>query len=223
MLTSKPRLKLFAREAAKIGIGSLPIIIVTGTFTGAVFAAQMSFAFSEYGLGTTVGAVVSVSICRELGPVLTALMLSGRVGSAMAAEIGTMKVSDQIDALRSMGVNPVEYLVVPRVLACIVATPILSAISIVCGILASQFIAEYLFQVPAVWYDYQTWVNTDLVDIMIGIIKGYLFCGIIAFVSCHQGLNTEGGTEGVGKSTTAAMVISSLLVVVSKSISNSDP
>ena len=189
--------------------------MVTGAFTGAVFAAQMSFAFSEFGLGTMVGAVVSVSTCRELGPVLTALMLSGRVGSAMAAQIGTMKVTDQIDALRCMGVSPVEYLVVPRFLGIMVATPILSAISIICGILASQFIAVFLFTVPSEWYSYQTWINTGLVDIMIGMIKGIFFCGIIVFVSCHEGLKTEEGNEGVGKATTSAVVISSLLVVVS--------
>ena len=215
MVTHRARFRRFAGEAARFGIGSLPVIIVTGAFTGAVFAAQMSFAFSDFGLGTTVGAVVSLSICRELGPVLTALMLVGRVGSSMAAQIGTMKVTDQIDALRCMGVSPVEFLVVPRFQGIMLATPILSAIAIICGIAASHFIAVFLFSVPSEWYGYKTWINTNLVDILIGIIKGFFFCGIIVFVSCHQGLNSGEGTEGVGKATTSAVVIASLLIIVS--------
>ncbi len=214
-LFSRPRLRLVAGQVVSIGLGSQPVIIVTGAFTGAVFAAQMYFAFSGYGLGTTVGAVVSVAICRELGPVLAALMVSGRVGAAMAAQIGTMKVTDQIDALRTMGVDPVEYLVVPRFLGMTLSMPVLLAETIGFGLLASHLLVVHLFHVPEAWYGYQTWLNTNLEDLLIGAIKSLIFGAIIVLVSCDQGFRTRFGTSGVGKATTAAVVSSSLLVVMS--------
>ena len=215
VLTKRPRLKILGEQLVSIGLGSQTVIIVTGAFTGAVFAAQMFFAFNDFGMGTTVGAVTSISICRELGPVLTGLMLSGRVGAAMAALIGTMKVTDQVDALRVMGVHPVEYLVAPRFLGMMISMPILLAEAIGIALLASHIIAVYLFHVPSAWYGHQTWINTNPVDFLIAFIKGTVFGMIIVFVSCHHGFKTKNGTSGVGKATTTAMVSSSLLIVIS--------
>ncbi|MDF1816012.1 MAG: ABC transporter permease, partial [Verrucomicrobiales bacterium] len=214
MISSPPRIKLWLEQAVSIGLQSQLLIVVTGAFTGAVFAAQMYFAFSGYGLGTTVGAVVSISVCRELAPVLTALMISGRVGTAMTAQIGAMKSTQQIDALRCMGVNPVEYLVVPRFAGMLLTAPILNVMAMGCGILASHVIAVSLFRIPSGWYGYQTWLNTNLPDLAIGMIKGLFFGTVVVFVACHQGLKTEGGTDGIGKAIKSSVVATALIVVI---------
>ncbi|MDF1755792.1 MAG: ABC transporter permease [Verrucomicrobiales bacterium] len=212
--TSKPRIKLCCEQAVSIGLQSQLLIIVTGIFTGAVFAAQMYFAFSGYGLGTTVGAVVSITVCRELAPVLTGLMISGRVGTAMVAQIGGMKSSQQVDALKCMGVDPVEYLVVPRLTGMLISSPILNVIAMGCGIISSQYIAVYLFKVPSEWYSYQTWINTNIPDMIIGITKGVFFGVIVVLVACHQGLRTPGGTDGIGKAIKSSVVATALIVVI---------
>src|SRR5436189_1724379 len=143
IFTHKLRWKLFLNQVVEIGLLSQLVVVITGGFTGAVFAAQTFFQFNKIGMGSATGAVVSVSICRELGPVLTALMVAGRVGAAMSAEIGTMKVSEQIDALRALAVYPTDYLVVPRVLAMIISMPLLTAECIGFGIIASCFVAVF--------------------------------------------------------------------------------
>ena len=213
MSTSPPRIKLCCEQAVSIGLHSQLLIIVTGVFTGAVFAVQMYFAFSGYGLGTTVGAVVSITVCRELAPVLTALMISGRVGTAMAAQIGNMKSTQQIDALQCMGVSPVEYLVAPRLIGMLISAPILNTITMGCGLISSHLIAVYLFEVPAEWYGYQTWINTNVSDLSIGIIKGIIFGAITVFVACHQGLKATGGTDGVSTAIKNSVVSTALLIV----------
>src|ERR1700730_15856015 len=141
IFTHKLRWKLFLRQIVEIGLLSQLVVVITGAFTGAVFAAQTFFQFNKIGMGSGTGAVVSVSICRELGPVLTALMVAGRVGAAMSAEIGTMKVTEQIDALRALAVYPTDYLVVPRTLAIMISMPLLVAECIAFGIAAGYFIA----------------------------------------------------------------------------------
>ncbi len=208
------RPKLVGRQLVAVGFGSQVVVIVTGAFTGAVFAAQTYFQFSEYGLGSTVGAVVSIAMSRELGPVLAGLMVSGRVGAAMAAEIGTMKVTEQIDALRAMGIHPVDYLVQPRTIAMMISMPLLIAESIGFGILAAHFITVHGFNVPEAWYAHHVKIHTDLGDIAIGMIKGYVFSILIVLVSCHQGLNASNGAVGVGKATTSAVVYSCLCVLI---------
>lgn len=215
MFQSRPRFKLCVEQVFTMGLSSMLLVVVTGMFTGAVFAAQMYFAVSNFGLKTTVGAFASLTICRELGPVLGGLMISGRVGSAMVAQIGNMKSTQQIDALHCMGVNPIEYLVVPRLTSMLITAPILIAMTMGWGIVASHLIAVYLLDIPSEWYRYQTWVNTDIPDLTIGIIKGVLFGVIIVIVSCHQGLNASGGTNSVSRAIQNAVVTSAIWIVIS--------
>ncbi len=215
LFTCRPRVRLAGRQIVDIGFGSQLVVVVTGAFTGAVFAAQVYFKFSELGLGTATGPVVSLAMCRELGPVLAGIMVSGRVGAAMAAEIGTMKVTEQIDALRSMGISPVDYLVMPRVIGMFVSMPLLVAESVGFGILAGYVMVVHIFGVPAVWFEHQVVSNTTLPDIAIGMIKGFVFGGLIVLISCREGLYANRGAVGVGKATTAAVVISSLAILVS--------
>ncbi len=197
-----------------IGIGSQLVVIVTGAFTGAVFAAQAYYKFSELGLGSATGPVVSIAMCRELGPVLAALMVAGRMGAAMAAEIGTMRVTEQIDALRTMGTDPVDYLVVPRLVAVLVSMPILTAEAIWCGMAAAEFLTVRVFEVPEPWFTAQLVAHTRLEDVATGLIKGTVFGLLIVLISCHRGLNASDGAVGVGRATTQAVVDSSLAILV---------
>jgi phospholipid/cholesterol/gamma-HCH transport system permease protein len=214
LLIGVKRPALIGRQIVSIGFGSQLVVIVTGAFTGAVFAAQTYFKFSEYGLESGVGPVVSIAMCRELGPVLTGLMVAGRVGASMAAEIGTMKVTEQIDALRAMGVHPTDYLVLPRVIGMLLSMPLLIAEATGFGIAASYLVTVVGFKVPFTWYDMQIRAFTNLGDISIGMIKGFVFGGLIVLISCHQGLTAKNGAVGVGKGTTSAVVISSLAMLI---------
>ena len=209
------RLKLVAQQMVSIGYGSQLVVVVTGAFTGAVFAFQSYAKFKEFGIESTVGAIVSVALCRELGPVLAGLMVSGRVGAAMAADIGTMKVTEQIDALRVMGVHPVDYLVLPRFLAMCVSMPLLVAESIAFGLMASYALIVYGFDVPGGWFWQHTVDHTEVLDVGIGMFKGLMFGLIITLISCHQGLMAENGAVGVGLGTTRAVVYSSLAILIS--------
>ncbi len=211
----RPRFNLTGQQIVSVGFGSQLVVIVTGAFTGAVFAAQSYFKFSDLGLATGVGPVVSIAMCRELGPVLTGLMVAGRVGASMAAEIGTMKVTEQVDALRSMSVHPVDYLVMPRVVGTMVSMPLLVAEAIGFGLLAAHVIIVKFFGVPSAWYEAQVLTHTNLEDFAIGMIKGFVFGGLIVLIACHQGLNAKNGAVGVGKATTAAVVHASLAILVS--------
>ena len=215
MFLSPPRVRLTGRQIVAIGFGSQLVVVVTGAFTGAVFAAQTYFKFSELGLGSATGPVVSLAMCRELGPVLAGIMVAGRVGAAMAAEIGTMKVTEQISALRSMSVHPVDYLVLPRVFGMFISMPLLVAECIGFGILAAHLLVVYVFKVPESWFAYQVYIHTTLVDILIGMIKGFVFGGLIVLISCNEGLRATRGAVGVGKGTTAAVVLSSLAILIS--------
>lgn len=214
LFVGQTRAKQIGRQLVAIGFGSQSVVIVTGAFTGAVFAAQTYFSFNDYGMGSSVGAVVSIAMCRELGPVLAGLMVSGRVGASMAAEIGTMKVTEQIDALRAMGVHPVDYLVQPRAIAIMISMPLLVAESTGFGIMAAHIITVYGFHVPEAWYSHHVQAHTDLSDVGIGMVKGFVFGMLIVVISCHQGLNAKNGAVGVGKGTTSAVVISCLSVLI---------
>src|SRR2546422_1374400 len=152
IFTHKLRWKLFLNQIVEIGLLSQLVVVITGGFTGAVFTAQTFFQFNKLGMGSAVGAVVSVSICRELGPVLTALMVTGRVGASMSAEVGTMKVTEQIDALRALAVHPIDYLVVPRTLAMMVAMPLLVAECVGIGIIAGYFVGVFLLELNGTYY-----------------------------------------------------------------------
>jgi len=204
----------FMKQMAEIGWRSQPVIMITGAFTGAVLAAQSLFQFKLFNLETGAGGLVSVAMLRELGPVITAMMLSGRVGSAMAAEIGTMKVTEQVDALRSMAVHPIDYLVTPRFLAMIIAFPLLTAQAAAFGIFASYIVGTYVFGVAPAYWNYHVEDFTDMQDLMVAMLKGFCFGIIIVVISCHQGLNARNGAVGVGRGTTNAMVFSCLAVLI---------
>ncbi len=209
------RLNLVARQIVAIGYGSQVVVIVTGGFTGAVFAFQSYAKFKQFGIESSVGAIVSVALCRELGPVLAGLMVAGRVGAAMAADIGTMKVTEQIDALRVMGVHPVDYLVLPRFLAMLVSMPLLVAECIGFGLLAAHLLVVGTLGVPDGWFWQHTNDHTEVLDVGIGMFKGLVFGILITLISCQQGLMAEEGAVGVGRGTTRAVVYSSLTILIS--------
>lgn len=198
-----------------IGVKSQTVVLVTGAFTGMVLAAQTYFKFHEVKMDTATLAVVGVSMCSELGPVLTGLMVAGRVGAAVAAELGTMRVTEQIDALRTLATHPVDYLVVPRLLAALMAMPILTVEAIVVGIAAGYMECTFLLGIDPAY----TWYNmvryTTASDMATGLIKSAIFGGIVAVVGCYKGLNCREGAEGVGQATTEAVVQSSIAILIS--------
>ena len=214
IFSQRIRWRLFLNQIVEIGLRSQSVVVITGAFTGAVFAAQTFFQFNKLGMGSAVGAVVSVAICRELGPVLTALMVTGRVGASMSAEIGTMKVTEQIDALRALAVHPIDYLVVPRALAMMVSMPLLVAECIAVGIAAGYFVAIGLLEINGTYYMANMVRWTQMRDIIMGLTKAFCFAVLIVFISCHKGLTSREGAVGVGQATTEAVVNSSLAVLI---------
>ena len=214
VVAHKVRWRLFGQQIVEIGLRSQLVVVITGAFTGAVFAAQTFFQFNKLGMGSAVGAVVSVSICRELGPVLTALMVTGRVGASMSAEIGTMKVTEQNDALRALAAHPVAYLVVPRTLAMMLSMPLLVAECIGVGIAAGYFVAIFLLDINGTYYMANMVRWTQMRDIVMGLSKAFCFALLIVFISCHKGLTSREGAVGVGRATTEAVVDSSLAVLI---------
>jgi len=214
LIHGKPRWQRFFSQIVEIGFNSQPVVWVTGAFVGAVLAAQGLFQLSGLRMDSMGGALVSVGMLRELGPALTGIMLSGRVGASMAAEIGTMKVTEQIDALRSMSVNPIDYLVTPRFLAMLISVPLLIIEAAAIGIGAAWIVGTQTFGVPEAWWVQHTRNHTELGDIYIALIKGLVFGILIVVISCHQGLKASRGAVGVGKGTTRAMVFSSLAILI---------
>jgi phospholipid/cholesterol/gamma-HCH transport system permease protein len=208
------RMRLLLRQIEFIGAKSVPVVIITGGFIGAVFAAQTEFQFKSLGLSSGVGPVVAIAMCRELGPVLCALMIAGRIGSAMAAELATMKITEQIDALRSLAVYPTEYLIVPRFLGILISMPILVGLAILCGIGAGYYVAVHALDVPGVYYWHNTVIYTHAKDIWIGLVKGFFFGLIIILIGCNKGLEAAQGAEGVGIATTEAVVDSFIVVLI---------
>ncbi|MGA2954839.1 MAG: ABC transporter permease [Thermodesulfobacteriota bacterium] len=202
------------KQIEYVGVKSIPVVLITGGFTGMVLALQSYTGFKRFNAEAFVGTVVALSMTRELGPVLSGLMVSGRVGSAMAAELGTMQVTEQIDALYTLAINPIKYLVVPRFLATLIVMPILTAFADVLGILGGYLISVLLLGSNPTIYLRRTYDYLDLEDIYFGLLKACIFGMIIATIGCYQGINTRGGAEGVGKATTNAVVISSLLILV---------
>ena len=198
----------------QIGVMSLPVVALTGLFIGMVLAVQSFAQFKALGLETRLGSVINLSLVRELGPVLAATMLAGRVGSAMAAELGTMRVTEQIDALESMGANPIYYLVVPRFLGCLVLIPALTVMADFMGVLGGYFYSHVLLGIDHHHY----WANSreyvDVFDFLMGVFKSLFFGAAIALVSCHHGFHCEPGAEGVGRAATNAFVHSFVLILV---------
>jgi phospholipid/cholesterol/gamma-HCH transport system permease protein len=203
------------KQIELVGINSIPVVLITGAFTGMVLALQSYTGFKRFNAEAFVGTVVALSMTRELGPVLSGLMVSGRMGSAMAAELGTMQVTEQIDALYTLATNPIKYLIVPRFLATLITMPILTLFSDLVGILGGYAVSVYLLHANPTIYLRRTYDYLALEDIYIGLLKAAIFGIIIATIGCYQGFNTQGGAEGVGKATTRAVVMSSLLILIS--------
>lgn len=197
-----------------IGIGSLPVIALTGLFTGMVFALQAHHSFRIFHAEALIGSTVGLALSREIGPVFTALMVTARAGSAMAAEIGSMKVTEQIDALESMAVSPIHYLVVPRVVAGLVMVPILYGFFLFIGVAGAYFVAVGLLGLPEAPFLSKLYYYVDMDDVIGGLMKSVFFGFLLTIISCHRGYRTSGGAQGVGLSTTRAVVISSVTVLV---------
>jgi phospholipid/cholesterol/gamma-HCH transport system permease protein len=197
-----------------IGVGSLTIIILTGFFTGGVLTLQTYPTLKYYSAESQTGYLIALSLIRELGPVLTALMVTGRVGSAISAELGSMNVSQQIDAMRALGTDPVRKLVAPRIIALLITLPLLTVIADVVGIVGGWTVATGLYGMASDTFftSVRDGISTD--DIIGGIIKPTIFALIIGTIACYKGLNTEGGTVGVGRSTTRSVVTASIVVIV---------
>jgi phospholipid/cholesterol/gamma-HCH transport system permease protein len=196
-----------------IGVGSLTVVLLTGLFTGMALASQSGMTLDQFGARPVVGRLVSASMIKELGPVLTALMLTGRVGSGIAAELGSMMVTDQINALRALGTDPVRKLVVPRVLAGFLMTPVLTIISDAVGIFGGWIVARFQLQVNSGLYWSSVTKGLYMQDIYMGLAKPFVFGFVIVTIACHVGLRTTGGTAGVGKSTTMSVVSGSVAVI----------
>ncbi|MSO45785.1 MAG: ABC transporter permease [Acidobacteria bacterium] len=197
----------------QIGIGSMTVVILTGFFTGAVLALQFGISLDMFGARPFVGRMVSASMVKELGPVLTGLMLAGRVGSGIAAELGSMVVTDQINALRALGTDPVRKLVVPRVLAGFFMAPVLTVVASTVGIIGGWLIAVFQLRVASSYYWTSVIEGLYLGDAWMGLIKPFVLGYAIVSIGCHVGLRTRGGTQGVGRATTNAVVASSVAVI----------
>jgi len=202
-----PHWSLIREQLYNIGVLSLPVVAMTGFSTGLVLAAQSFFQLSDKGLAGATGLMVGKAMITELGPVLTAFMVTGRVGAAMCAELGTMRVTEQIDALETMAVNPHRYLIAPRFLSGLFMMPLLTVFSIFMGIFGGYLISIFYFQMaPTTYFDPMP-IYIDNFDLLIGIVKAFIFGILIITISCYKGLKTSGGAEGVGRSTTNSVVI----------------
>ena len=197
----------------QIGVRSVPVVVVTGAFIGMVLAVQTHGQFSLMHMETRLGSVINVSLVKELGPVLAATMLAGRVGSAVAAELGTMRVTEQIDALKCLGANPIHYLVVPRFLACFLLIPLLTSIADFVGVVAGAVVCVDFLGVDGHFYWYHSRNFVDGWDIFCGVFKSFFFGAAIAIISCHRGFNCRQGAEGVGRAATESFVFSFIAIL----------
>jgi phospholipid/cholesterol/gamma-HCH transport system permease protein len=206
--------KNYLEAAEYIGFGSLPIILLVGFFTGAVMSLQSVFAFKQFGIESFAGGTTGKAISTELGPVLTSLMLAGRAGAGIATELGTMRISEQIDALESMAVNPIQYLVLPRLIAAMFVTPILTLLFFIVGMGGAYIAAVILLGVDQGQWSANLREIVQLLDVAQGMIKGIFFGFMITLIGCYQGFNAKGGGRGVGMGTTRAVVIGSVMTLV---------
>ncbi len=207
------RYSLVWTQMNAIGVQSVPIIMITGAFVGMILAVQAYDQLAGMGLQDRLGVLISISVVKELGPVLAGVMLAGRVGGALTAELGTMKVTEQIDAVRSMGTDPIRYLVAPRLLACLLLTPLLIVYTDLLGILGGAFISIIQFGINSQAYWSYSASGVELWDISIGVIKGFFFGGAIATISCYKGFTCREGAQGVGQACTEAFVASFISIL----------
>jgi len=212
--TRLPRRESLLPSFHQIGVMSLPVVALTGTFIGMVLAVQSYTQFRAMGLETRLGAVINMTLVRELGPVLAATMLAGRVGSAMAAELGTMRVTEQIDALESMGANAIHYLVVPRFLGCLFLIPSLTIMADFMGVIGGLFYSHYVLGIDLHLYTENSKQFVGNYDLFTGIFKSLFFGAAIALISCHRGFRCDAGAEGVGRAATAAFVYSFVIILI---------
>jgi phospholipid/cholesterol/gamma-HCH transport system permease protein len=196
-----------------IGVGSVFVVTVTGIFLGMILALQAYQEFHKIGMATRVGAIINISMVSELGPVLAATMIAGRIGTAMAAELGTMRITEQVDALECLGANPIHYLVVPRVLACLLLVPLLTILADFAGIESGALVCVHLYQVEPHYYWTHARDHVGLWDIFSGIIKSLFFGLAIALIACHRGFNCRPGAEGVGRAATDSFVASFIAIL----------
>jgi len=213
-LTPPFNFRLVVEQMDEIGFKSIPIVILSAMAIGMVMVVQLAYGFGRFGAKSLVGSVVSLAIVRELGPVLTSLLVGGRVGSGITAEIGSMQVTEQIDALRTLGADPIKKLVVPRFIAAIISFPFLTIIANLSGIIGAIIMAEIELGVtPRLFVSGMVgWVFIS--DLLSGILKTVFFGLIVAILGCYIGMNTEGGTQGVGRATTLTVVVSLVLIII---------
>jgi len=213
----RPPLKIrnVFKQMEFVGVKSIFVVILTGTFTGMVMALQTYHGFRMFSAEGLVGSTVALGMTRELGPVITSLIVTARAGSAMAAELGTMRVTEQIDALYVMAANPIKHLIVPRVIAGVLMVPVLTIVSDFVGILGGYFVGVHILHVNAGVFIKNITRYVDLEDIYNGLIKAACFGLILSLIGCYKGFNTRGGAEGVGRSTTEAVVLASIMILIS--------
>jgi phospholipid/cholesterol/gamma-HCH transport system permease protein len=214
MLRRRTARGTFLASCYSVGVRSVPVVAVTGTFIGMVLAVQSYDEFQQIGLAGRLGSIINLSIVRELGPVLAATMLAGRVGGAMAAELATMRVSEQIDALACLGANPLHYLVVPRLLACVLLIPLLTVVADAMGVLGGSLICTGVYHIDPQQYWQYARTSVTLWDVGVSLVKPMFFGAAIALISCHRGLSSGAGAEGVGRASTLAFVTSFIAILV---------
>ncbi|MBW2109765.1 MAG: ABC transporter permease [Deltaproteobacteria bacterium] len=215
MLRPPLRIRAVFQQMEFVGVNSLLVVVLTGMFTGGVLAFQAYHGFRLFSAESLVGSTVALAMTRELGPVLTSLMVTGRAGSAMAAELGTMRVTEQIDALYAMATNPIKYLVVPRIVAGVLMLPLLTVISDFVGIIGGYLVGVGLLKINSGIYVAKMIQIVELDDIFNGLIKAACFGLVLSLVGCYKGFYTRGGAQGVGRATTQAVVISSVSILIS--------
>lgn len=212
------RKKQLLDQMYRIGVNSLPIVFLTALFTGMVLALQSAYQMQRISAQMYIASLVSLSMIRELGPVLTALVVAGRVGASITAELGTMKVTEQIDALETLATNPVKYLVVPRFLALLLMLPLLTVYADFVGMLGGYIVGVFKLHINSNMYINMTTSPLGLKDLYTGLLKSAIFAIIIAIISCYEGIRTQGGAEGVGRSTTLSVVTSFILIIAADCI-----
>lgn len=213
-ITTPPKIKHILKYMEEIGVTAAPLIAITGFFTGGVLVVETYPTFHKFNAEFLIGALVSLSLARELSPVLVALLVTARSGSAMAANIGTMRITEQIDALEVMAVNPLRYLIAPRLIAAVIMVPALTILSYASGLIGGYFVGTYLYSINPYLFVEKMKDLTELHDIFGGLYKSAAFAVVITTVACYFGYITKGGAEGVGRSTTTAVVVASVLILI---------